>query len=465
MRHKLKLGLLTLPLIFLFDSVNLARVEGYVLPDTGQITCYGDIGEIPCPSPGQAFYGQDGNYQGPQPAYLLSPDGLAVTDLNTGLMWQQADDGVERNWDDAVAYCENLSHGAYSDWRLPRRNELVSIVDYGRCDPATDPVFGGQPDMYWSGSTFAQYPENAWNAYLYNGSAYYYNKNFTSYVRCVRGWQILGEYVNNGNGTVTDTSTGLMWQQADDGQTRTWQEALSYCEGLNLAGQTGWRLPDIRELNSLVDDTRYWPTINQAFSSRGDFYWSGSTLAENPLKAWDVHFGIGDTTHYLKIYKIQGHFVRCVRGRPSGSLDDLALPISQHFFNVLATGDPVLNTDPTQAIPIGIGPVAVGGSILRLKIATAALSGPADIYLGVFMPDIDLVHVYILRPDLTFLSHLEGIFPWKKNVTGPLNETLFRYIPTHQLPPGTYHIYLAITPSGQGLTGGYYLWATKFEIP
>jgi hypothetical protein len=141
-----------------------------------------------------------------------------------------------------------------------------------------------------------------------------------------------------------------------------------------------------------------------------------------------------------------------------------AVPISQHFSNVSVTVDPILNIDPAQAIPIGIGPIAKGGSTLRLKVSTAPLSQAADIYLGVYMPMIDPAVIYLLRPDLTFRSHMEGIVPWQAGIISPLDVSLFGDIPTSQLPPGLYYVYLAITPAGQGLTGGYYLWAMTFEI-
>jgi hypothetical protein len=158
-----------------------------VLPDTGQTKCYNNTDEIPCPAPGEPFYGQDGNYQGPQPAYQASADGLVVTDLNTGLMWQQSDDGVERTWADAGSYCDGLSLGGYSDWRLPSRQEIVSIVDYGRYSPAIDPAFGCRISWYWSGSTHANYPDYAWCVPFNYGAVYYSYKYNSEYVRCVRG--------------------------------------------------------------------------------------------------------------------------------------------------------------------------------------------------------------------------------------------------------------------------------------
>ena len=72
-------------------------------------------------------------------------------------------------------------------------------------------------------------------------------------------------FTDNGT-TVTDQRTGLEWQKQDDGITRTWQAALDYCNGLSLAGHTDWRLPNIKELESITDDSRYIPAIDPIFT-------------------------------------------------------------------------------------------------------------------------------------------------------------------------------------------------------
>jgi hypothetical protein len=179
-------SLLFSSLLITFDSA-LGQNAGGVLSDTGQTKCYNNSGEIPCPAPGEAFCGQDGNYQGPQPAFQVNADGLVVTDLNTGLMWQRADDGAARAWAAAITYCDNLVLGGYSDWRLPSCQELVSIVDYGRHNPAINPAFGSRSEYYWSGSTTAGYPDDAWAVQFGYGYSHGYGKYNSSYVRCVRG--------------------------------------------------------------------------------------------------------------------------------------------------------------------------------------------------------------------------------------------------------------------------------------
>jgi len=120
-----------------------------------------------------------------------------------------------------------------------------------------------------------------------------------------------GSFTDNGNGIVTDNMTGLIWQKQDDGITRTWGQGLSYCEALILDNFSDWRLPNIKELSSLVDDSRYSPTINPVFTNaKSGWYWSSTTHAYSTGSAWFVSFEIGDTNG---IYKENGNYVRCVR--------------------------------------------------------------------------------------------------------------------------------------------------------
>lgn len=121
-------------------------------------------------------------------------------------------------------------------------------------------------------------------------------------------------YAGNGT-TVTDNATGLIWQKQDDGVTKTWTVALAYCNA-NTAGLpgTGWRLPNQRELLSIVDYNYISPAINPIFlSTRSGYYWS-STSFQNPglqEQAWFVDF-YGSYTYYD--VKTGEYFVRCVRG-------------------------------------------------------------------------------------------------------------------------------------------------------
>jgi hypothetical protein len=122
--------------------------------------------------------------------------------------------------------------------------------------------------------------------------------------------------MSNGDGTVSDTKTGLMWQQSSDGGRRTWVEALTYCNDLPLGGYDDWRLPNIRELESLVDDSRFNPSIAGNFQSQAEYYWSSTTCAFDFSYAWPITFSYG-LTYYTGGLKTSLLNVRCVRGGPS----------------------------------------------------------------------------------------------------------------------------------------------------
>lgn len=156
------------------------------LVDTGQRKCYDTNGkEIGCPAAGHPLYGQDGQYQGATPVYQ-DHGNQTVTDWNSGLMWMKGDDGTPRIWQGAVDYCNGLVFAGQSDWRLPTRFELDSIVDYGRSYPAINPVFTCRSSFYWSALPYAGDPVYAWGIFFNDGGDHWLDKINKYYVRCVR---------------------------------------------------------------------------------------------------------------------------------------------------------------------------------------------------------------------------------------------------------------------------------------
>ena len=122
-----------------------------------------------------------------------------------------------------------------------------------------------------------------------------------------------GDFTDNGDGTVTDNITGLMWQQEDDDVTRNWERAITYCEGLTLAGHSYWRLPNVKELKSIVDVAVSNPAIDGTYfpNTNSSNYWSSTTVADITGYAWYVVFNYG----YIQRHnKTDGYYVRCVRG-------------------------------------------------------------------------------------------------------------------------------------------------------
>ncbi|MBM4387567.1 MAG: DUF1566 domain-containing protein, partial [Deltaproteobacteria bacterium] len=138
-------------------------------------------------------------------------------------------------------------------------------------------------------------------------------KDDYGYVRCVRSGQLkIWLFNDNGNGTVSDSGTGLMWQKATAPGTYKWKDALKYCEDLTLAGYSDWRLPDIKELSSIVDDSKYGPAIDSIYfpDTKSDWYWSSSSDASDTSFAWGVGFSYG---YVDDGYKGNDNYVRCVR--------------------------------------------------------------------------------------------------------------------------------------------------------
>ena len=277
----------------------------FKLPDTGQTQSY------------TSTFGEDSDYTINPPSYIDNGDGT-VTDNVTSLIWQKEDDDTDRIWDDANSYCNDLPLAGHPDWRLPSKKELMSIVDYGTYHPSIDTTYftGINSRCYWSSTTYAFYSSDAWYVDFSYGYVGYGSKSddiYGCYVRCVRGQELnYGNFTDNGNGTVTDNNTGLMWQQGEWKQ-KTWEDAISYCEDFSLSRHTDWRLPNIKELVSITDDTLYNPAIDTKFfpDAHVGSYWSSTTLQDLSSYAWSVFFYDGNAGFSDKSYSF---LVRCVRG-------------------------------------------------------------------------------------------------------------------------------------------------------
>ncbi len=125
--------------------------------------------------------------------------------------------------------------------------------------------------------------------------------------------QIPNHFTDNSDGTVTDNLTGLIWQKSPFADTLTWEESLNYADTLSLNGLTDWRLPNIKELQSINDESRINPSLNTAYFNTGNAkkYWSSTTLPNQTSKAWYLFTQFGITTYDTKTAK---HYIICLRG-------------------------------------------------------------------------------------------------------------------------------------------------------
>jgi hypothetical protein len=353
-------------ILFLFCSFSHA----YKLPDTGQDKCYDSAGnEVTCIPAGT---GQDGAL----PLNLMSfNDNIdTITDNNTGLMWQKNDDNNTHNWYQASGtehstynpaggtfqdVCGTLNLGTHTDWRLPTRNDLMSIVDYiyQSPGPQIDRIYfpTTKADVYWTTDQNFQNYNDAWYvSFFWGDTRYNSSKSNTFYVRCVRGAEIAPSFTDNGDSTVMDNRTGLMWQQTEPGK-KTWDAALDYCNNLVLGSQVDWRLPNIKELESLVYDMWTLPGDYSVYfpNVASNHYWSSTSNVYDVAhrsNAQYVSFSGGDVNYYPK----SGDWlnVRCVRAGDSGALSTVKLLHSggayayyssiQDAYNVAVAGDTIM---------------------------------------------------------------------------------------------------------------------------
>jgi hypothetical protein len=300
------------------------------IPSTGQGYCYDDDGSMECPSEGEAFYGQDAQYSNYEMSYVIGTGAGTGTvyDQVTGLTWEKAHHDNRLTYYDAKSYCENLSLGGRTDWRLPTITELFSLADFDGKTGSQYFIDADYFDMaYPDESILANESATSthtvdmmgqtWSSTIYRGdhwdnpnieAAFFFNfldgrikqaptSSHTKglFYRCVSG----GDYdrnilQNNGNGTVTDYATGMMWQQSDDGVARNWGESLAYCENSTAAGYDDWRLPDAKELQSIVDynyavtaiDAKYFTVTNP-----DAWFWSSTTHKDGQGNAVYICFG------------------------------------------------------------------------------------------------------------------------------------------------------------------------------
>jgi len=337
-----------------FIFVEIARIA-----DTGQSKCYNNSVEIICPNPGESFYGQDASYTINPPAYVKMdaqgnylPDEATswamVRDKHTGLIWEvKTDDGSIHDRDDKYTWADmgtfinalnTANFGGYSDWRMPTIKELTSLVNLGIYTPLITTSFFPNTisSYYWSSS--ATSTGSKWFVNFTDGVVAHTNTISVSstYVRAVRGGQpeSSDRFVVNGDGTVTDKSTGLMWEQKtfdgganDKSNTYTWEGALAWVQGLNGAsflGYDDWRLPNRKELQSIVDYSKSsFPAIDKNFfpNTVSSYYWS-STSSGAGNNAWHVHFIDGTVSVFAKTAVIA---VRAVRGGQNQISDHLVI--------------------------------------------------------------------------------------------------------------------------------------------
>ncbi len=348
--------------------------------DTDQDACYDTSGAITCPAEGQSFHGQDAQYDGDQPQYQDNGDGT-ITDLVTGLMWQQG--FTQSTWANAPAAAASATTGGHTDWRVPTTKELYSLMLFSgvqgnappeQADPPADAVPFIDTDAFdfeYGSPRYidAQYvTDTAYTGYVFGNQLAFFGVNFADgrikgypqsggpgggvwYARYVRGGADYGvnAYEDNGDGTVMDGASGLQWLQADSGDpafaallsgytyqdgSLNWQEALDFAENLVFAGRDDWRLPDAKELHSIVDYTRSPQAtgtaaidpifdISSIITEAGDSDWPHVWSSTTFLPGSDaIYIAFGEGRGYMNGQHMDVHGAGCQRTDPKEGTPD-----------------------------------------------------------------------------------------------------------------------------------------------
>jgi len=367
---KITIGLLIL------SSLAFSNEEpSYAVVDTGQSNFYDNKYYSTKPKTNEKFYGQDASYDGYQPSYENNFDG-SVSDKNTKLIWQKKF-SEKLTWSEAVNYANNSKLAGYNDWRIPTIKELYSLIDFSGVtgtsrNKGTQVPNNAKPYIntkyfdfeYSSDKRYidAQYwTQTDYTSTTMNGAKTFFGVNFADgrikgypkynkgqrgstkfYLRLVRGNSQYGknDFVDKKNGVILDNATKLSWMKKDSGDkifnsmqntgALNWEKALSFCERLDYAGIDSWRLPNAKELHTIVDytkspDSTNSASINELFNTTSiknakgqkdyPFYWTSTThLDGHQMGNSAVYFAFGRAMGYMKDRRTNSKMLLDVHG-------------------------------------------------------------------------------------------------------------------------------------------------------
>ncbi len=345
------------------DYEKLNPLPGFRLPDSGQFR------------DATVVHGEDADYSRYPMSFSFNDDGQVTIDNNPGLMWERninwrwgktvspkgkwrpqdvfgyKDNAKkQRPYHEGVQYCKGLTLGGYSDWRMANMKEGHTIAHYATARPTiwqkyfndTDPGLPGYGDRgkggMWAGPLAPDHNNSGWHLGFIDGHMMGYPRGGYKTTRCVRadnnGGYFLPDFVDNGDGTVTDRLTSLMWIQQTDAVKRAWEPSIAYCEDLEFAGYSDWKLPHNKELSSLVDLRKQKPAIDITFFPDTDYkayYWSRTPetrnafrnmMSETTVQPEDIDFNNAKENAFFQSFMLGGNWrgpraleglARCVR--------------------------------------------------------------------------------------------------------------------------------------------------------
>jgi hypothetical protein len=332
------------------DLQTTSEIGRYKVVGTGQRKCFDNRNETEAPGINDPFYGQDAQFEGNKPSYTNNGDGT-ITDNVTGLTWQKAFEVM--TYDEAVEKVKTFYLGNHSGWRIPTIKEAYSLIQFSGIDVSSPDMNslpqGAKPfidttffdfkygsngnrviDVQLLSSTIYQGTtmggaKTVFGVNLADGRIKGYpvsgpggKKYYT--VRFVCGNTEYGKnnFSNNGDGTISDLATGLMWSQTDSKKDVNWEQALLFVAKKNkenYLGYNDWRLPNAKELQSLLDYSRSPQKTNSAAinplfmvteikdeggKTNYPFYWTSTTHEDQRGGDAAVYICFGEALGFMK---------------------------------------------------------------------------------------------------------------------------------------------------------------------
>jgi hypothetical protein len=346
-------------MILLTSTIHAQGMLQYKIVDTGQTKCYNNVQEIIPPRQDDDFYGQDAQFNGFQPSYTDNGDNT-ITDNITGLMWQKSLPDDKYTYEQCVHYADSCTLAGYTDWRLPTIKELYSLILFsgktGMSEQSSIPYldtdyfdfrFGGTVNpnerhidaqyatcTLYKGTTMGG-NETMFGVNFVDGRIKGYPTSKDFEIKLVRGRRDYGinQFVDNGDGTITDHATGLMWEKAGSSNGMDWEDALALVQqrnNSNYLGYNDWRLPNAKELQSIVDYERSptytnSPAISPLFdvptitdeggSVNYPFYWTSTTHDDGLAPDKAVYICFGEALGFMEMPPNSGnYFLQDVHG-------------------------------------------------------------------------------------------------------------------------------------------------------
>ncbi len=268
-------------------------------------------------------------------------------------MWQKSLPNAKYTYAECVDYADTCTLAGYKDWRLPTIKELYSLILFsgqtGMSEVTSIPYLDTDYFDFRFGGTVnpserhidAQYATcTIYKGTTMNGNETMFGVNFVDgrikgyptskdfEIKLVRGRTNYGsnDLTDNGNGTITDSATGLMWDKSGSSEGMNWEQALTWVQqknSENYLGNNDWRLPNAKELQSIVDYERSPSHTNSAAISplfevpeitdeggniNYPFYWASTTHDDGPMPNKAVYVCFGEALGFMEMPSNSGNY-------------------------------------------------------------------------------------------------------------------------------------------------------------